>query len=133
MTKEEILTQMKVHQAEYSKLNEEYKVLKAADEKETHFKKQQGRLELFKSKYNFFAHEDGKVEPINWETVATNLAGTTSMEEGYILGWDETGMPGMGHAAYNGGTFLAMVEEEGDVRKYLEREAKRKEVVARRK
>lgn len=139
MTKEDILNQMKFHQAEYSKLNEEYKKLKQVDEAANYVTKQLARLEEFKVRYKFYANTSkGEPEVIDWEKVETQIKAGDD-RNGPALGWDETGMPGFG-GGYGGGSghssggwFSPMVEEEGDIKKYLEREEKRREIAARRR
>lgn len=133
MTKEEIMKQMRFHQAEYSKLNEEYKTLKAQEDQEHFVSKQLARLEEFSAKYKFFLGDEGAPVAIDWEDVSKSIKSTVSMEEGYALGWDETGVACLIKSTYNNVVLTGLFEEESDIRKYLEREAKRKEVAARKK
>jgi hypothetical protein len=133
MTKEEILAQMKLHQAEYSKLNEQFKLLKAADEREGYVKKMNERVTAFKARYPFYANMDGTVETINWEQIEVWISGGLKDGNGYGIGWDDTGMPGLGYADYSGGSFRPMVETEEDCKKYVERELKRQEIASRKK
>jgi hypothetical protein len=133
MTKEEILAQMKVHQSEYSKLNEEYKRLKTLEEKEFSDKRQLARLEEFRTKYKFYAHMTAAPEPINWDNVAEAIQDSLKTGGNSALGWDETGMPVVSmQVGYNVGMY-ALVETEDDAKKYVERELKRQEIAARKK
>jgi hypothetical protein len=132
MSKEEILNKMKLLQAEYSKLNEEYKKLKLEEEQRTYMSRQMATLEQFRKKYNFYAHLSGKTEQVDWQKVETSLK-EGSMEDGPSLGWDETGMPGFGGSTGSNQWFYPLVEIEDDARKYVERELKRQELSSRRK
>jgi hypothetical protein len=144
-SKQDIIDKMKIHQVEYSRLNEELKKIKEDEKNISFFKSQAERLIEFKVRYNFFVlfkndrntagtpFSTKEVEPIDWAKVETCLSSTLSLQEGYALGWDETGMPGLGYHTYSETSFQPMVETEDDAKKYLERELKRIEIAARKK
>lgn len=127
-TKEEIIKQMKFHQDQYALLKSQMNEIQRNENRELHKKRQLARLEEFKIKYKFYV-TSGDPILIDWEEVEKLLNVSFTQDVGYALGWDDSGMPGLGSA--NG--FSPMVEEEQDARKYIEREAKRKEIASRRK
>lgn len=127
----ELLKSMKYHQEEYAKLASELKALKQAEQAEHDKVHQMARLEAFKAKYKFYVKD---LIPIDWEEVEKLVTVSYGRDDGYALGHDETGMPGL--IVVNNGAIAAfspMIEEEGDARKYNEREEKRREIAARKK
>ena len=132
-TKEEVLKGMKHHQEEYAKLSAEYKVFKEVEEKAQRTAIQMKRLEEYKAKYNFFVDSDATAKPINWEEVEMLIKSTLDSSDPYVLGSDFTGMQGLISPAHGSNTqkLTPMVEEESDVKKYVEREMRRLEWEAR--
>lgn len=126
-TKTELLTEMRELQNSYAKVAGEYKELVAKEEVDNFNARQMERLELYKTKYKFYAMNNGEAKPIDWEEVEKLVKSTP----GYALGFDQTGMEGLAYDYGNGSTFSPMVEEEADVRKYLEREKLRSEFAER--
>lgn len=135
-TKTEILSEMRELQQLYSKAAAVLKQMTYEEELKETIARQMDRLAAYKAKYNFYVQNDGTAKPIDWDEVEKLIK--TSLDNpnlptGYALGFDQTGMEGLGYDYGNGGTFSPMVEEENDVRKYLEREKLRQEFLAKAK
>lgn len=121
MTKQELLDQMRVHQAAYSKLAAEVKEINLKEEQETYEKRQLERLEQYRVKYKFYAKDDGSLKEIDWEEVEKLIRTSFDQRLGHALGFDKYGMEGLGYDYGNGGTFIPMVEDEVEARRYNER------------
>lgn len=135
-SKSELLTVMRELQQAYAKAAAELKEFTFAEDKAEHEKRQLQRFEAYKAKYTFYIQADGTAKTIDWEEInkllTTSFASYGSGKaEGYSLGFDQNGMEGLGFDFGNGNEFTPMVEEEGDVRKFNEREVRRKEFAAR--
>jgi hypothetical protein len=131
--KTEVLKAMKFHQEEFSKLNDIYKTFKQEDKRAADEKYQTRNFNEFKEQYKFYAKLNVETgEPyavaIDWEEVWKLISTSFGLEEGYCLGYDITGMPGLVHGNFKttAHTFSPMIEEESDSRKYWERENTRK-------
>lgn len=135
-TKDVILSEMKELQQQYSKRSSELKDLAFIEDKAEYEARQLARLAEYKSKYNFYI-KDGEAKPINWDEVEklvrTSFDSFGKPAAGYSLGFDQTGMEGLGCDYGNGGDFTPMVEDESDAPKFLAREKRRKEFIARAK
>lgn len=136
-TKSELLSEMRELQQEYSKRAAILKEMTFNDEKADYEKRQLERLEQYKAKYKFYANSKGEAKPIDWEEVEKLIRSSFETYgqrgSGYYLGFDQTGVEGLGCDYGTGGTFSPMVEEESDARKYAEREARRQEFIERSK
>jgi len=137
LTKEEVLKQMKHHRSEFERLGVEFKKFDFEESVKRHKEKQKAMLELFKSKYRFYVtmSDDNKVRTVDWDEVEKLITNSFdySKQEGYALGYDDTGMPGVFVTYYGGGGSEGLVEEESDIRKYHEREEQRRKALAAKK
>lgn len=134
LTKSEILSAMRQHQQEYAKFAAQLKVLSAKEEHQARVTRQFNRLETFRNKYKFFVDiNDGSTKEIDWNEIEKLIKSTLDEADGYGLGFDQTGMPGLGASYHGGGGFQPMVEEESDGRKVAEYEARRREYAERAK
>lgn len=138
LNKSEILSAMREHQKAYSELSAQLKQITAAEEFESYRARQMSRLEEYKGKFKYYVDlSSGETKPIDWEEVEKLIK--TSFDNptyhagnllGYALGFDSTGMCGLGNDYGNGGTFNPMVEDEADGRKAFEQEKRRQEYAA---
>ena len=137
LTKEEVMKQMKHHRSEYERLSSEFRKFDFEDSVKRHNSMQKNLLEKFKSKYKFYVtlDDEKKVRSIDWEEIEKLITNSYdhAKQEGYLLGYDDTGMPGIFVTYYGGGGSEGFVEEESDIRKYHEREEQRLAVQARKK
>lgn len=131
--KVQVISKMKHHQGEYAKYADELKKITQEEEAAKRNQRQEERLERYKSKYNFFIKEDGTTQKIDWAEVESLVRSSFATGVGYMLGFDESGAEGLGCNSGTAPTFTVMIEEEGDARKYLELQARRKEFQARSK
>lgn len=135
-TKAELLSEMKELQQEYGKRATLLKNMTFDEEMKEREARQLERLEAYKAKYKYYAQPDGTAKEIDWTEVEKLVRATLTVDPskgGYALGFDQTGMEGLGYDYVQGGSFTPMVEEEADARKYAEREALRKEFIAKHK
>ncbi len=137
-TKNELMSEMRHHQDQYATLKAQLQKMQQEENFEVQKKRQLGRLEEFKAKYKFYVAKEAAEQaiPIDWDEVQKLIELSFGNEEGYALGWDATGMPGLGYSGpYDNSInqFSPMIEDDTDSRKYHEREAKRKEIELRRK
>jgi hypothetical protein len=129
----ELLSKMKELQQEYAKHAAELKALKEEDEQKQFQERQLSRLEAYKAKYKYFVSGDGSVKEINFEEVEKLIRSSFGQKSGYALGFDSSGMEGLGYdsGATSGhgdaGYFTPMVEDETEAKRYVEREARRQE------
>lgn len=130
-TKSELMSEMRELQQEYSKRAAELKAITSAEEEAEKQKRQNERLENFKSKYNFFIKEDGSLTPIDWNEVNRLVTSSFGQQGGYSLGFDQTGAEGLGHSFMGGSTFSPMVEDETAGKRFFEREQRRVEFAAK--
>lgn len=135
-TKVELISEMKELQQEYGKRATLLKSMTFDEEMKERETRQLERLEAYKAKYKYYASSDGTTKDIDW-TEVEKLVRTTLTQDpnkgGYALGFDQTGMEGLGYDYVQGGLFTPMVEEESDAKKYAEREKRRIEFGEKRK
>lgn len=133
MTKSELISKMKEHQQEYAKYASELKALSAAEEQKVYQERQLARLEEYKSKYTLFVKEDGSLKEIDWAEIETLVKTSFNQSTGYALGFDQTGMEGLACDYGNGSVFSPMVEDEVEADRFISREKRRREFIARSK
>ena len=132
-TKTELLSEMRELQAAYSRAAAELKAMSAAEEAAAYESRQLKRLEEFKGKYKFYAQEDGSTKEIDWEEVEKLIRSSFGTNQGYALGFDQTGQEGLGVDYGQGGAFTAMVEDEVEAQRFAARATRRKEFAAKAK
>lgn len=132
LSKTELLTKMRTLQAEYSKYASFLKIITNEEDMRDREHRQLARLEEYRNKYKFYVQDDGSAKLIDWEDVEKLVRQSIPTGEGYMLGYEQSGMEGLGYFHQSGFTkFTPMVETEEDVRKYVERETRKKEFEAR--
>jgi predicted nuclease with TOPRIM domain len=129
-TKTELISEMKELQQSYSKLAAVLKAMTAEEEAKQTEARQLERLEQYKAKYKFYAQADGSVKDIDWEEVEKLIKTSFGKQLGYALGFDQTGMEGLGYDYGNGGVFAPMVEDETEAQRCIAREKRRQEFIA---
>lgn len=130
--KSDLIKLMRHHQQEYAALSAQLKEINLVEEQESFEKKQLSKIQEYREKYNFYVSlKDGSTKSINWDEVERLVTSSFSVSGGYMLGFDESGMPGLGNL--NNNSFEPMVEEETDGRKVYERELRRKEYADKKK
>lgn len=135
-TKAEILSEMRELQQQYSAKATLLKQMQFDEEMKERETRQLERLETYRAKYKYYVQPDGSTKEIDWEEVEKLIKVTVAQDPakgGFALGFDQTGMEGLGHESGNSSAFTPMVEEESDARKYVEREERRQKFVARQK
>ena len=132
-TKTELLSEMRELQSAYSKVASKLKVITAKEEQEQLEARQLERLASYKTKYNFYIQDDGTTKAIDWEEVEKLLKTSFTSQNEYGLGFDQTGMEGLGSALGSGSGFTPMVETERDAVQYIEREKRRQDFIVKNK
>jgi len=131
LTKTEILSNMRRHQAEYAKYAAMLKEITAKDDLKAEEIQQMKRLEAYKAKYKFFVQADGSIKEIDWDEIEKLVRQSIGTGQGYALGFNSAGDEGLGCNYGNGGTFTPMVEEESDAKKLVARYERIREFEAR--
>lgn len=129
MTKSELLSKMREHQQEYAKYAAEYKALSLEEEKKEFEERQRKRLEEFKTKYKFLIQDDNSIKEIDFVEIEKLVLHSP----GYALGFDQTGQEGLGYEAPGTSHFTPMVEDEVEAERFLARDVRRKEFIAKAK
>ena len=134
-TRNELLSEMREHQAAYAKLAAELKALSAADEAAALEERQLKRLEDYKAKYKYYAAvgESGDLKEIDWDEVEKLVKASFGTGAGYSLGFNEVGQEGLGHDYGNGGHFSPMFEDALEIERYKAREVRRQQFAANKK
>jgi hypothetical protein len=127
LSKTELLSKMREHQSKYAEYSSLLKEITAAEDLKMETERQTKRLEEYKTKYTLFIQEDGAPKSIDWEEVEKLILNSIGTGKGYALGFNAYGEEGLGYTQGEYTSFSPMVEEESDVRKFLERETRRKE------
>jgi hypothetical protein len=125
--KVELLTKMKEYQKAYSEAATQLREITNKEEKVEFSERQLKRLADYKAKYNFYVAEDGTAKPIDWDEVEKLINNSIdtwdSVPHGYVLGFDRRGYEGIGYEG--GNAFSPMLEEEAEVKRFVEREQRR--------
>ena len=124
MTKEEIITQMKFHRAEYEKLRDEWGKFTREDELKRHHDEQTQLLTLFKEKLKYYAEGEDGIKEIDWAEVEKLITTSWNGQDGHALCWDEHGTCGIAVSYPGGGGFQAMFEDELDMKRHAERQSR---------
>ena len=132
-TKTELLSEMRELQQEYAKRAGLLKEMQAEEDRSKFEERQLARLADYKTKYNFFVQAGGTVKAIDWEEVEKLVTTSFGKQGGYALGYDQNGMEGLGCDYGQGASFDAMVEDEVEAKRFVEREKRRLEFAAQRK
>ncbi len=133
LTKTEILSKMRQHQAEYAKYAAMLKEITAKEELKAEEARQMKRLEAYKLKYKFLVQDDGAIKEIDWEEIEKLVRQSIGTGQGYALGFNSAGDEGLGYDHGNGSSFSPMVEEESDAKKLVARYERIREFEARSK
>ena len=139
MNKTEILSKMKEHQKAYSELSAQLKAITAEEENKELQERQLKRLEEYKVKYKFYVHlsedlSDNTVTLIDFEELEKLVKSSfESNVVSYALGFDQTGMEGLGYTVGGGTSFTPMVEDEVEAERFIAREKRRREFIAKSK
>ena len=131
LSKTELLSKMREHQQQYAAYAAELKKLTAEEEHKLMQERQLSRLEEYKNKYTLYVQEDGSTKTIDWEEVEKLITSSFESDAGYALGFDQTGTEGLGRNYGNLSSFTPMVEDEVEARRYVEREKRRQEFIAK--
>ena len=137
-TKAELMSELREIQQKYSAVAAQLKELTFAEEKAIYEQRQLTRLEEYKQKYKFYASlKEEEPKAIDWEEVEklvrSSFASYGKPAAGYSLGFDQSGMEGLGCDYGNNTNFNPMVEEASDIPKYIARETRRQEFIDRAK
>lgn len=139
MNKTEILSKMKEHQKAYSELSTQLKAITAEEEKKEIQERQLKRLEEYKNKYKFYVKASDDLSEVSFNEIdfsELEKLVTSSFDSeivSYALGFDQTGMEGLGHTVGNLTSFTPMVEDEVEGERFIAREKRRREFIAKSK
>jgi hypothetical protein len=127
LSKTEIISQMRQHQAEYAKYAALLKEISLKEDLKAEESRQMSRLEVYKQKYKFLVQDDGAAKEIDWDEIEKLVRQSLGTGQGYALGFNSAGDEGLGYDFGSGTNFTPMVEEERDAQKLIQRYKRIKE------
>lgn len=138
MEKSEILNRMKELHAEYNELAQKLSDLDAPEKRATFEKEQRKRLEAFKKELTVEATQEAK--EIDWSDIESKIFSEANLDEhlkmnpeGYGLGYDSEGQPGLGVSYNGGGAFTPFAYDKVDAERYVKRQNRKRKFAAARK
>lgn len=127
-TKAEIIAKMREHHSEYNLLAQELATIEAPDKKAEFEKEQRKRFENFKKELTVEATTEFKA--IDWTDIESKIFDAANIDasansEGYSLGFDREGMPGLGVSYPGGGGFTPFAYDQVDAERYVKRQRRK--------
>jgi hypothetical protein len=138
MEKQDIIKRMRELTAEYKQLGEELNKLDAPERRAQFEAEQRRRLEAFKKELKVEAtleakeidYEDVEAKIFSQENLDQQL---NSTQDGYMLGYDSEGQPGLGVSYNGGGGFTPFAYDKVDAERYAKRQKRKQKFAAQRK
>jgi hypothetical protein len=136
MDKTQIQARMREILGEYNELKEKLDAELGVIKVKAFEEKQRSRLDSFKTLYTVEITVTGEVRPVDWSEIEKNVFSEGNLRhagtEGYLLGYRQVdGFAGLGCTYYHGNKDVTFAYDEVDAKRYLERDAKRKELAPR--
>lgn len=129
---------MKELHAEYNELAHKLGELDGPEKRATFEKEQRKRLEAFKKELTVEATTEAK--EIDWADVESKIFSQENLDqhlllnpEGYGLGYDSEGQPGLGVSYNGGGAFTPFAYDKVDAERYVKRQNRKRKFAAARK
>lgn len=127
-----VMKRMRELTAEYNELKDRLAVLDAEEYAKRFEVRMRALLEEWKGKYTVEAND--AASPIDWAKVESLLFSEENLSqarnpnpEGWFLGYDNDGMPGLAMSYHGGSVFTPYAYDEIDAKRYLERQAQKEE------
>lgn len=124
----EILSKMKEHHSAYNELVAELQTLDAPEKRRAFEAEQRKRLESFKKELTVWATKEGG--EIDYSTIEADIFSQSNLDasvkgDGYSLGFDREGQPGLGVSYPGGGGFQPMAYDKVDAERYVKRQRRK--------